>query len=139
MYHTYPKKRRLLHPLLLPIAVLHIFILAWPLLASMSTASKRLYFRLDSLSIRSLLLPHLSHVLKLGLQVPHRLIHQELLQRPLFNISGLVLLEVVNVLYCARQDCAFGFFTRAVGNDATELINAFVDITPAAALDFFLC
>ena len=85
-----------------------------------------------------LFVPQPPHLFQLRLEVAHRLVHQQLLERPLLDVARLVLLQVVDVLHRALQDCALGLFARAVGHDASELVDARVDIASPSAFDLFL-
>jgi len=101
-------------------------------------APEQLEFTLGPLPGHLFFVPQPPHLFQLCLQVTHRLIHQQLLERPLLDVARLVLLQVVDVLHRARQDRTLGLFTRAVRHDASELVDAFVDIASSSAFDLFL-
>ena len=100
---------------------------------------KDLELRPRTLPREPLVLPQPLHLLELRLQVAHGLIHEQLLKRPLFNVARFVLLEVMDVLDRTAQDCTLGLFARAIGYNASKLVDALVDIAASATLDFFLC
>jgi hypothetical protein len=103
-----------------------------------SLTTNELQFSLKTDSHLALLVPQLLHLFELGLQVTHGLIHEELLQRPLLDISSLILLEVVDVLDGAGEDGTLGLFASSVWYDSTKLIDTLVDVPSSATLDFFL-
>lgn len=45
---------------------------------------------------------------------------------------------MMDVLDGSGEDGAFGLFAGAIGDDAPEFVDAFVDISASAAFDFFL-
>lgn len=90
------------------------------------------------LAAMGFLLINAPHVLELGLQIAHRLIHEEFLERPFFNVPRLILFEVMNVLNRTTQNCTLGLLARAIWNDASQFVDSFVDISASAAFNFFL-
>ena len=101
-------------------------------------APEQLELAFGPLPCHLLFVPQPPHLFQLRLEVAHRLVHQQLLERPLLDVARLVLLQVVDVLHRALQDCALGLFARAVGHDASELVDALVDIASPSAFDLFL-
>ena len=101
-------------------------------------APKDVELVLCPLTCHPLLLPETFHFIELVLHIAHGLVHEEFLESPFLNVPRLVFLEVVNVLDCAGEDGAFGFFTGTVWDDATQLVDSFVYVTSTTALDFFL-
>jgi hypothetical protein len=100
--------------------------------------AQHIEFTLSARTRRTFLFPQPTHLLELRLQISHRLIHKQLLQGPLLNVPRFVFLEMMDILYFPRKDGAFCLLARSVWNDATELVDSFVDIPAPSALDFFL-
>ena len=75
---------------------------------------------------------------ELRLEVTHSLIHQQLLQRPLFDVPCLVLLEMVDILYSALKNSTLCLFPGSIWHDSPEFVNTFIDIAPPSALHLFL-
>ena len=101
-------------------------------------AAENFKLALDAFAGNPLLLPHPTHLLELRLQVAHRLVHEQLLERPLLDVPRFILFQMVDVLYGARENRALRFLSGAIRDDATKLIDPFVDVSPSTALDFFL-
>lgn len=120
-----------------------LFVVIFPIralagIACLCATSEYLELALGALAGDALLLPQPPHLFQLCLQVTHRLVHEQLLERPLLDVARLVLLEMVDILHRAAEDCALGLLTRTIRNDAPKLVDPIVDVTAAAAFDFFL-
>ncbi len=101
-------------------------------------AAQDLEFRLEARARHALLFPQALDFLELRLQVAHRLVHEQLLERPLLDVPRFVLLQVVDVLHGARQDRPLRLLARARRHDPPELVDPLVDVPAAPAFDFFL-